>query len=119
MEVLNSSGWQRFGPDLPKSVYIPCLVEINATSILVMAGAINGGVAYSTETYIFNSVTNVWTSGPALNYGRRSMGCGWIKESAQSTKNIFIIAGGENALTSVELLPTVEDVWKIGRAFRF
>jgi hypothetical protein len=118
-EVLTDTGWQNIGPLLPASIFVPCLVVINETAVLVIAGTINSreGETYSKSTFIFNAVTSLWSPGPSLSVGRRSMGCGRIPDSGNSGRHYFIVAGGENALRSVELLPTMNDQWTAGNIY--
>lgn len=108
-EVLTNSGWKRIGPPLPKSLYLPCLMVINVTSILIMAGSINGEETYSKKTFIFNSETNLWTSGPELIQPTRSVGCGTIPNKLNGTEKVFIVAGGENVGRLVQLLDSADD----------
>ena len=114
MEVLTSTGWELLDIPLPvTSTYVPCLMVVNETSFLLAVGT-TATETYSRDTYIFNSMTNSWTSGPTLSNGRRSMGCGTIKESAASDNRIFIVVGGQAAETSVELLDSISGQWRPG-----
>lgn len=114
MEVLTSTGWELLDIPLPvPSTYVPCLMVVNETSFLLAVGTTETET-YSRDTYIFNSMTNSWTSGPTLSNGRRSMGCGTIKESAASDNRIFIVVGGQAAETSVELLDSITGQWRPG-----
>jgi hypothetical protein len=115
-EVLTNSGWEIIGPALPKRVYAPCLMTIDETSVLLAAGTIVNGEPFSRETFLFNSKTNSWTPGPLLSTGRRHMGCGSINENSQSNRKSLIVAGGENAFTSVEILDGVGSAsqWRQG-----
>jgi hypothetical protein len=111
-EVLTDSGWEVIGPALPKSVYSPCLMTVDDTTVLLAAGSIvdketNSRETNSRVTYIFNSVKNSWTPGPLLLTGRKNMGCGSINENSQSNRKLLIVAGGENAYRSVEILDGV------------
>lgn len=117
-EVLTDSGWKVVGPPLPKTIYVPCLVKVDATTILVVAGTTDTftptEVTYSRETFIFSGQSNDWKSGPKLNVGRRGMGCGILPDNAGSSKMNFIVAGGQNADGTVELLDNIQNNWRLG-----
>ena len=114
MEVLTPTGWEKLDISLPvSSVYAQCMIVVNETTVLLMAGT-SPTSTYSRETYIFNSITNSWTRGPLLTNGRRAMGCGTIKENAASNNRIFLVAGGEAADKSVELLDSLTGQWRAG-----
>jgi hypothetical protein len=113
-EVLTDSGWEVIGPPTPTQFYHSCLMVINETSILVFEGQVSGVRDYSPLTYIYNSVTNAWTSGPSLKRSRRAVGCGLIRKTEDSDEKIFIIAGGEGGGVSVELLDEIDGQWYRG-----
>ncbi len=100
IEVLTLSGWQTTEYSLPKSFFHSCMIPYGSSSVLLIAGTINFGDAYSRETYIYNALSKTWTTGPMLANGRAAMGCGTIKASPASTQTVFIVAGGDNAMRS-------------------
>ena len=58
----------------------------------------------SSETFWFNSITEMWSPGPTLNLARCAHGCGIIKDSNQV---YLIVAGGwngTNLFDSTEIL---------------
>ena len=75
-ESLTSSGWGSSLPELPVKIYFHCMVTLNATSIMVIGGALGYGDPAS--TFIFNNDTDEWTSGPSLKYGRHHHSCARI-----------------------------------------
>jgi len=116
-EVLTDSGWETIGPETPSQFYLSCLVVINVTSILVIGGQ-TPTKEFSNETFIFNSLTNKWTTGPRLINGRIAFGCGYIKKTENINTKFFIAAGGI-ATQTVELLRSVSDIWISGFIFTF
>jgi len=113
-EVLTDSGWEEIGPPTPTIFYLSCLMIINETSILVFEGQVPGVKEFSQLTYIFNSVTNTWMLGPYLQRPRNAVGCGLIRKSDDSGKNIFIIAGGVGGDLTVEILDEIGGQWYTG-----
>ena len=115
MEVLTDSGWELLEIDLPTSAgsYGNCLMVVNDTSILYLLGHVKETEA-SRETFIFNSINNRWTPGPALINKRYHMGCGTIKKSATENGKIFIVLGGYDDQKSVELLDSLSGQWRPG-----
>jgi hypothetical protein len=112
-EVLTATGWEVIGSPLPKQFFVSCLVSINETTIMLIGGTIEN-ITYSKDTYIFNALTNIWVKGPSMELGRRGAGCGKISENGQSNRQIIIVAGGENARTSVEFLDDIDGSWRSG-----
>ncbi len=100
IEVLTPSGWQTTESSLPKSFFVSCMIPYGSSSVLLIAGQINGTDPVSRETYIYNALGKTWTTSPMLTNGRRAMGCGTIKASPASTQAVFIVAGGQYALRS-------------------
>jgi len=110
-EVLTESGWIKIGPALPKSFYIPCIMAVNKTSILLIAGSIKGEKEFSDATFIFNSETSHWVSGPSLIQPTRAFGCGLVPDKLNGDKNLFVVAGGENVGALVQMLMQVDGKW--------
>ncbi len=96
IEVLTPSGWQTTESSLPKSLLAPCMIPYGSSSVLLIAGTINGVEQFSRETYIFNALSKTWITGPMLANGRVAMGCGTVRASLASTQAVFIVAGGAN-----------------------
>ena len=115
MEVLTDSGWELLPIRLPTTDGScgNCLMVINDTSILYLPGFIKGREE-TKETFIFNSISNRWTPGPALITKRYHMGCGTIKKSATNNGKIFIVLGGYDEQKSVELLDSLSGQWRPG-----
>ena len=113
MEVLTAAGWETLEIYLPKSTYVPCLMVVNETSFILAVGT-DLFNEYTNDTYIFNGINNSWKRGPSFITGRRAMGCGTIKASSASDSRIFIVVGGQNADTSVELLDSIGGQWRQG-----
>jgi hypothetical protein len=60
-----------------------CISYSKGTKFFLFPGGTVGDAQYSSETFILNTIANVWTSGPALNVGRNGHGCGKIKANSQ------------------------------------
>lgn len=120
VEVLTNNGWEVTGSQLPRIFHGSCMVSVNETTIMLIAGSLGNGKLL-TETFIFNSLTNVWVSGPPILSGRRFHGCGYIKENGQSKSKIIIAAGGTTggweALNSVEFLDGIDGSWRSGEVY--
>ena len=118
-EVLTDSGWEILNGNYPSKFYKSCLMVINETSFLVFEGEPDQYWPFSTRTFIFNAAFNRWTRGPELIQARRIVGCGLIRESSSSSRNFFIVAGGENdgpsAMRSVEILNDLGGNWRPGK----
>ncbi len=84
-----------------------CLVSINETSIVLIVGA-------AAKTFFFDGLTNLTSNGPNMTIARTGNGCGTIPVSSSSTKQTAILAGGQNTLSSVEILDAATNTWIAG-----
>jgi hypothetical protein len=80
---------------------------------MLIAGNI-GTQTNSAKTFYFDALTNLWSKGPALATGRLGHGCGRIEVSSLSTTQTVIVAGGQAALRSVEILDGATNSWRAG-----
>ncbi len=78
------------GPDLPKRKYAACILKMNSTSVFLI-----GGWPDPQETWLYNFGMEdpVWERGKDLNTGRDKHACGIVKDSADESKTIVIVAG--------------------------
>ena len=114
-EVLTDSGWEVIGPTPPSPFYTGCLMIINETSVLVVEGQYPSVRDTSRNTYILNTKIDRWVKGPILSWSRNTAGCGLVRESKTSSRNVFIVSGG-NGLGGgrTELLLDLQDRWYPG-----
>ena len=82
------------GPDLPKESYAHCLVRTNTTTVMFIGGSPDP--QDKTWTYNFEREDQGWIPGPNLNTGRRRHACGVVKDLADESKTIVIVAAGFN-----------------------
>ena len=122
-EILNiDTLTSRPGPDMPKGLYLHCMVQVNDSHTFVIGGGgYNGN--YFDETWLFNWENMEWTSQSNLNVARNRHSCGLHrKDSGLHIKNKVIVAGGYNRyddnldLNSTEIfdLDNPESGWKLG-----
>ena len=107
VEVFYTTGWEATFPSIPTTVYQHCMVSINDETLLVIGGI--QGSEYSTKTYLYLSLIDVWMEGPPLNVARSRHSCGVIKGAADSdVSRVIVVAGGYNGeyLNSVEVFLT-------------
>jgi hypothetical protein len=103
--VLTNDGWKPLSPGLPKPECGHCTIQFNSKilmSILVK------------ETYFMSSTETGWATGPSLIAERRWFGCGRILSNEQSNTFSVIVAGGESAGVSVEVLDEMSGNWRAG-----
>ncbi len=67
-ELLLSSGWTKSVPQIPLQLFGHCLVKINSTTVMLIAGSQSSGL--SNLTYLLNVVSNVWVPGPSVQFAR-------------------------------------------------
>jgi hypothetical protein len=92
---------------------VTCLASINETRVILIAGTI-GIQTNSAKTFYFDALTNLWSNGPSLATGRLGHGCGRIEVSSTSPAQTVIVAGGQAALRSVEILDGGTNTWHAG-----
>ena len=107
-----ATGTVQNGPDLPKIAYQHCLVMVNSSTAMLI-----GGQQIKPETWFYNfdNAYQGWTRGPDLNVGRVRHACGVIKDSADESKTIVVVAGGEFTKSSEILVVNSQPLtWIIG-----
>jgi hypothetical protein len=116
-EILTEEGWKSNIPSLPESISEHCMVTVNSTTVLVIAGRHNGGDS-SERTYYFTLGEEKWTDGPSLNFPRFGHSCGEIRRDKESQEMSIIVAGGFGRrgyfMSSVEILHTGSNEWQKG-----
>jgi hypothetical protein len=112
IEVLTTNGWEMVSR-LPKVFFHNCILNLDDKSIILIAGAVDNNW-YSKETYIYNTLTDAWTTGPSLANGRYAHGCEKIPESSQSNREVIIAVGGMGSPQTVEILDGINNIWKMG-----
>lgn len=118
-EVLTENGWKTLEQTLPVPIYDHCSVTVNVSTLMVIGGVQNGVRPATTNTYYFNSNTEMWTAGPQLkNFRRFGQSCGRIRANSLRSQDLsIIVAGGydgEPFLTSVEILDHGSNDWRSG-----
>ena len=112
-EVWNQNVWTLSPKKMPHGISYHCMVQINLTTVMIIGGANSG---YLRETYLFNSETENWTSGPHLEEARGYHACARINADNNSPFYSIIAAGGYNGtlMSSVEILDDVNGNWRYG-----
>ena len=103
---------------VPECFVYSCMVQFNSTH-LFLTGGFNGNGPTS-HTYVYNTVTNVWTSGPDLLTVRAEHTCGSINDS--SNNPTVIVAGGwvgASSLSTTEIYNRIANKWETGPALPF
>ena len=103
--ILTNDGWKPLSPGLPKPEHGHCTIQFN--SKILMSILIK-------ETYFMSSTETGWSTGPSLITARRWFGCGRILSKEQSNTFSVIVAGGESAGVSVEVLDEMSGNWRAG-----
>ena len=119
MDVLTDAGWQQLPISFPnkQAMQASCLMVINETSFLMIVGATTT-TQLTKETYIFNSIGNSWSPGPALSNEKVDVGCGTIKKSNLSNERLMVVIGGDiigGSSHIVEFLDSIEGQWRQGQ----
>lgn len=109
-----SSGFSTiYGPKLPHSLALHCMVKLNSTTAMIIGGF--DGATDVSSTYYSDFPSLTFTPGPNLQLKRKWMGCG-ILQNGQS--GYVIVAGGESGslyLASSEYLSLQSPVtWHSG-----
>ena len=119
-EVFDGNKFLVVAPPVPFSFYVSCMVYLNATTLMLIAGN-QGATSYSPNTYMMNSNVLAWQKGPTINVGRSGHGCGRIVQGIASDKYSTIIAGGTNGgtLNQVEILDDGATSWWYGPSLPF
>ena len=66
VEVFDGNSWSAISPSVPVIFYVSCMVYINSTTVLLIAGT-QGSVTYGTKTYFMNSDFQMWIEGPPIS----------------------------------------------------
>jgi hypothetical protein len=66
VEVFDGKLWSAISPSVPFTFYVSCMVYINSTTVLLIAGT-QGSVKYGTKTFYMNSDTQMWIEGPPIS----------------------------------------------------
>ncbi len=103
--ILTNDGWKPLPPGLPKPEYGHCTIQFN--SKILMSILIK-------ETYFMSSTETGWSTGPSLITARKWFGCGRILSNEQSNTFSVIVAGGDSAGVSVEVLDETSGNWRAG-----
>ena len=120
-EILTEKGWKKWFFSLPVKIRDHCLVLANSTTVLMIGGEQNDK-RYSSDTYFFNSESEIWVEGPSLEIGREWHSCARIKSDKSSHLETVIVAGGSsngNWLSTVEVLNQDSRGWKHGPELPF
>ena len=115
-EVFDGQTFQEAGPLLPYELYLSCLVYLNATTVMLIAGKRGFAPGGSSSTLLMNSKMSAWQQGPSINVARFAHGCGRIAQGAASDKYSTIIVAGKNGnlLKQVEFLDDGATSWRNG-----
>ena len=113
-ELISIDGGVEYGPELPEAVYYHAITSINST-VSLLSGGYTDDTYFSPLTWFFNHETNVFSSGPSLQQGRRGHGSASIVDKVTKAK-IPMVTGGRNSsnvdLDSTELL--INGQWQSG-----
>jgi hypothetical protein len=119
-EILIGEEWISNIPSLPVYIVCHCMVTVNSTSVMAIAGEQKS--ESSGKTFYFTFGEESWIEGPELNYKRNFQSCGKIRRDTESEEMSIIVAGGSYAgsyLSSVEILDDGSDEWKTGPELPF
>jgi len=117
-ETFDGTVWNsQLTENLPTTVYLNCIVKINSSSLISVSGSVKSNFQeYTKNTYLYNSHSNKWTSGPALKIQRNKLSCGllvWNNPKSNKLEKVVVAVGGYGDdlvdLSSVELLYLNED----------
>ncbi len=116
-EILTKYGWENGLHDFPPSIYFHCMVQLNSTHLMVIAGLQNG-LTSTSNTFIINLDKKIWTEGPPLISGRQSHMCARIHHDSLSTDVSIIVVGGWNPIEldtpTTEILDQGANEWRQG-----
>jgi hypothetical protein len=117
VDVLTDKGWERLQHNLPTELAFHCMILLNSTSLITVGGESWGQLSLS-GTFILNSKSQSWVTGPALNSARSRHSCSRIRTSMKTPPDFAVIAAGgwssSEFMASVEILDDGEDSWKFG-----
>ena len=113
-EIMSNNNWNFLQSLLPVTIRRHCMVLLNSTSVLLVAG-IQQGIT-SNRVFIFNSDFENWIEGPPLKFARSLHSCTMIKTNGQSNNLSIVVAGGNNGtvMSSVEILDEGSNEWRAG-----
>jgi N-acetylneuraminic acid mutarotase len=119
-EMLTEEGWESNIPSLPVTIWGHCMVTVNSTTVMVIAGVQNGQICG--KTFFFTFGEGSWTEGPELKNKRYLHSCGKIKRNKESQEMSIIVAGsyyGSSYLSSVQILDEGSNEWQTGPELPF
>jgi hypothetical protein len=119
-EILTEEGWESNLPSLPVTIHCHCMVTVNSTTVMAIAGKQNGQI--SGKTFYFTFGEESWTEGPELKNTRNDLSCGKIRRNKISQELSIIVAGGfynTSSLSSVEILHESSNEWQTGPELPF
>jgi hypothetical protein len=121
-EILTEEGWESNIPSLPVTIFGPCMVTVNSTTVMVIGGYQNDQ-DFSGKTFYFTFGEHSWTEGPELKNRRPYHSCGKIRRNKDSQEMSIIVAGGSDIffslLSSVEILHEGSNEWQTGPELPF
>ena len=108
-EILTEEGWESKVPSLPDMIAWHCMVFLNSTSVMAIAGL-------GMETFYFTFGEESWTKGPELKHERLYHTCGRIRRDKDSKEMSIIFAGGSvgSPLSLVDILDDGSNEWRAG-----
>ena len=95
---------------LNKKLSRHCVVPVNDTTLLIIGG-INDKESFSRKSFLYNTSSNKFSTGPPLMKGRQLQSC------SKLNTNIFVIAGGRDSwggINTVEILDNINGQWYAG-----
>ncbi len=100
---------------VPECLAYSCMVQLSSSQIFLTGGYNSNGEI--SRTYIYNTVTNVWTSGPDLLTVRAEHACGIINDS--NNNPTVIVAGGWSdlmgrSMSTTEIYNHISNKWDTG-----
>ena len=101
------------GPKLPYGLDEMCAIKISENEIFVIGGY--DGSSSRNEVWIYdpqNGFTR--TQGPSLTYARFWHSCSTMKDG---NKTVIVVAGGNEAVYSVEIYDPTDNTWHSGKNY--
>ena len=117
-EIRWSNGTWGSGPRLPRAVYGHCVIQISRQKSVLMGG-------YPTsENYLFDWETQVWSSFPSNTKSRYYHGCAILRNNIEGSEYPYdiVVLGGKSTIDN-EILATTEiyksdlGKWEMGPDF--
>jgi hypothetical protein len=120
--MLTAEGWKSTIPSMPMGLTSHCLVPVNSTTVMAIAGTRmdTGGAART--TFYFTLGKQNWMAGPELKNNRSRLSCGNIKKDKVIQDLSIVVVGGDDSrqsLSSVEILDKGSNQWRAGPELPF